>query len=162
MCSDWQKIKTTTGCQTLQLHVVLLVGILTRDWVMAFETKGWPLLSVTLTLPTLKQTHSAPWILLKVNFKLFVPCIFSTYGMQTNWCHYFIRILLDLYMFRAHSPIIRRVRTAVHTTIGSVPVPLCSRALYTAREQNGTDTETTVVWTAVRTLLKMGLWARNM
>jgi len=26
----------------------------------------------------------------------------------------------------------------------------------------GTDTEPMVVWTAVRTLLKMGLWARNM
>ena len=63
-------------------------------------------------------------------FKLFVPCIFSTYGMKTNWCHYFIRILLDLYMFRAHRAIFRRVRTAVHTTIGSVSVPLCSRALY--------------------------------
>jgi len=32
-------------------------------------------------------------------------------------------------MFRAHRPIFRRVRTAVHTTIGSVSVPLCSRAL---------------------------------
>ena len=50
--------------------------------------------------------------------------------MKTNRCHYFIRILLDLYMFRAHRPIFRRVRTAVHTTIGSVSVPLCSRALY--------------------------------
>jgi len=59
------------------------------------------------------------WIVLK-----------TTYGMKTNWCHYFIRILLDLYMFRAHRPIFRRVRTAVHTTIGSVSVPLCSRALY--------------------------------
>ena len=64
------------------------------------------------------------------DFKLFVPCIFSTYGMKTNWCQYFIRILLDLYMFRAHRTIFRRVRTAVHTTIGSVSVPLCSRALY--------------------------------
>jgi len=44
------------------------------------------------------------------------------YGMKTNWCHYFIRILLDLYMFWAH----RRVRTAVHTTIGSVYV-LCEQ-----------------------------------
>ena len=51
------------------------------------------------------------------------------YGMKTNWCHYFIRILPDLYMFRAHRPIFRRVRTAVHTTIGSVSVPLWSRAL---------------------------------
>ena len=42
------------------------------------------------------------------------------YGMKTNWCHYFIRILLGLYMFRAHRPIFRGVRTAVHTTIGSV------------------------------------------
>ena len=55
-------------------------------------------------------------------FKLFVPCIFSTYGIKTNWCHYFIRILLDLYMFRPHRPIFRRVRTAVDTTIGSVSV----------------------------------------
>ena len=94
-------------------------------------------------------------------FKLFVPCIFSTYGMKTNWCHYFIRILLDLYMFWAHRPIFRRVRTAAHTTIGSVSVPLCSRA-HRAREQSGTETEPMVVWTAVRTLLKMGLWARNM
>jgi len=49
---------------------------------------------------------------------------------KTNWCHYFIRILLDLYMFRAHRPIFRRIRTAVHTTIGSVSVPLWSRVLY--------------------------------
>ena len=66
---------------------------------------------------------------LSSNFKLFLPRIFSTYGMKTNWCHYFIRILLDLYMFRAHRPIFRWVRTAVHTTIGSVSVPLCSRAV---------------------------------
>ena len=44
---------------------------------------------------------------------------------KTNWCHYFIRILLGLYMFRAHRPIFRGVRTAVHTTTGSVSVPLC-------------------------------------
>jgi len=56
------------------------------------------------------------------NFKLFVPCIFSTYGMKINWFHYFIRILLDLYMFRAHRPIFRRVRTALPTTIVSVSV----------------------------------------
>jgi len=31
-----------------------------------------------------------------------------------------------------------------------------------ACEQSGTDTEPMVVWTAVRTLLKMGLWAQNM
>jgi len=46
----------------------------------------------------------------------------SSYGMKTNWCHYFVRILLGLYMFRAHRPIFRRVRTAVHTTIDSVSV----------------------------------------
>ena len=33
-------------------------------------------------------------------------------------------------MFRAHRPIFRRVRTAVHTAIGSVSVPLWTRALY--------------------------------
>jgi len=32
-------------------------------------------------------------------------------------------------MFQAHRPIFRRVCTAVHTTIGSVSVPLCSCAL---------------------------------
>jgi len=89
-----------------------------------------------------------------------------TYGMKTNWCHYFILILLNLYMFRAYRPIFRRVRTAVHTNIGSVSVPPCSRALcvttHSAREQSGTDTEPMVVWTAVRNLLKLGLWARNM
>ena len=48
----------------------------------------------------------------------------ETYGIKTNWCHYFnfIYILLDLYMFRAHRPILRRVHTAVHTTIGSYGV----------------------------------------
>jgi len=56
--------------------------------------------------------------------------------MKTNWCHYFIHILLDLYMFRAHRPIFRRVRTAAHTTIGSVSVPLCSR---TERHRNWTN-----------------------
>ena len=92
----------------------------------------------------------------------------SLYGMKTNWCHYFIRILLDLYMFRAQRPIFRRVRTAVHTTIGSVSVPLCSRAVCVVAclgdysLQSHTETEPMVVWTAVRTLLKMGLWARNM
>jgi len=70
-------------------------------------------------------------------FKLFVPCIFSTYGMKTNWCHYFIRILLDLYMFRAHGPIFRRVRTVVHTTTGSVSVPLCSRTEWHRYWTNG-------------------------
>ena len=89
----------------------------------------------------LKQTHwfvwpriglsvKFLWTFIMSYFKLFVPCIFSTFGMKTNWCHYFITpILLDLYMFRAYRPIFRRVRTAVHTTIGSVSVPLCSRAL---------------------------------
>ena len=31
-----------------------------------------------------------------------------------------------------------------------------------AREQSGTETEPMIVWTAVRTLMKIGLWARNM
>jgi len=64
--------------------------------------------------------------------------------MKTNWCHYFIRILLDLYMFRIHRPIFRRVRTAVHTTIGSVSVPLCSRAVYVLQS---TRTERHRYWT---------------
>jgi len=57
----------------------------------------------------------------------------TAYGMKTNWCHYFIRILLGLYMFWAHRPIFRRVRTTVHTTIPSVSVPRCSLALYVAQ-----------------------------
>ena len=66
------------------------------------------------------------------DFKLFVPCILSTYGIKTNWCHYFnfIYILPVLDMFRAHRPILRRVHTAVHTTIGSVSVLLWPCALY--------------------------------
>ena len=39
-------------------------------------------------------------------------------------------------MFQAHRPIFRRVRTAAHTTIGSVSVPLCSR---TERHRNLTN-----------------------
>ena len=52
---------------------------------------------------------------------------------KTNRCHYFnfIHISTDLYMFRAHSSIFRRVHTAVHTTIGSVSVLFRSRAPYT-------------------------------
>jgi hypothetical protein len=41
-------------------------------------------------------------------------------------------------MFRAHRPILRRVHTAVHTTIGSVVVPR-------VRGPNGTTTEPMVV-----------------
>src|SRR5215475_5525739 len=41
-----------------------------------------------------------------------------------------VYILPDLYMFRAHSPIFRRLHTAVHTTIGSVSVLLWPCALY--------------------------------
>ena len=50
---------------------------------------------------------------------------------KTNWCHYFnfIYILPYLDMFRAHRPILRRVHTAVHTTIGSVSVLLWPCAL---------------------------------
>ena len=53
------------------------------------------------------------------------------YGIKTNWCHYFnfIYILPGLYMFRAHRPILRRVHTAVHTTIGSVSILLWPCAL---------------------------------
>jgi len=35
-------------------------------------------------------------------------------------------------------------------------------SVFCARDQSGTETEPMVVWTAVQTLLKMGLWARNM
>ena len=51
---------------------------------------------------------------------------------KTNWCHCFnfIHISTDLYMFRAHRPIFRRIHTAVPTTIGSVSVPFRSRVQY--------------------------------
>ena len=79
------------------------------------------------------------------NFKLFVPCIFLTYGIKTNWCHYFnfIYILPDFYMFRAHRPILRRVHTAVHTTIGSVSVLLWPCALYVLAGLGDYSTTTT-------------------
>jgi len=38
----------------------------------------------------------------------------------------------------------------------------CSVCCHRARDQSSTDTEPMVVWTAVWTLLKMDLWARNM
>jgi hypothetical protein len=40
-------------------------------------------------------------------------------------------------MFRAHRPILKRIHTAVHTTIGSMAVPFGPRA----RGPNGTATE---------------------
>jgi hypothetical protein len=78
---------------------------------------------------------------------------------KTNRCHYFnfIHISTDLYMFRAYRPILRRIHTAVHTTIGSVAVLFGPRTLYRARGPNGTATEPMVVWTAVWILLRMGL-----
>jgi hypothetical protein len=58
---------------------------------------------------------------------------------KTNRCHYFnfIHVSTDLYMFRAHRPILRRI----HTTIGSVAVPFGPRA----RGPNGTATEPMVM-----------------
>ena len=71
-----------------------------------------------------------------------ITCKPISYGMKTNWCHYFIRILLDLYMFRAHRPIFRRVRTAVHTTIGSYSIctalfvcSVCCQSTWTERHR---------------------------
>ena len=89
---------------------------------------------------------SCGWILIlymsSFFFKLFVPCIFSTYGIKTNWCHCFnfIRILPDLYMFRAHRPILRRVHTAVHT-IGSVSVLLwsCAQSMWPEQYRHWTN-----------------------
>jgi len=85
------------------------------------------------------------------NFKLFVPCILSTYGIKTNWCHYFnfIYILPDLYMFQAHRPIFRRVRTAAHTTIGSVSVLLwpCALCVQSTRSTQSTRPEQYRHWT---------------
>jgi len=54
---------------------------------------------------------------------------------KTNWCHCFnfIHIPTGLYMFRAHRPILRRIHTAVHTTIGSVSVPFWSCTQHATR-----------------------------
>jgi len=51
---------------------------------------------------------------------------------KTNRCHClnFTHTSTDLYMFRVHRPIFRRIHTAVPTTIGSVSVPFWSRVLY--------------------------------
>jgi len=65
--------------------------------------------------------------------------------MKTNWCHYFIRILLDLYMFRAHRPIFRRVGTAVHTTIGSYSI--CAALFACSVCTQSTRTERYRYWT---------------
>jgi hypothetical protein len=53
----------------------------------------------------------------------------------------FIHISTDLYMFRAHRPILRGIHTTVHTTIGSLAVPFGSLA----RDPNGTANEPVVV-----------------
>jgi len=55
-------------------------------------------------------------------------CIWNENQLMSQFQFY--SILLHLYMFRAHRPIFRRVRTAVHTAIGSVSVSLRSHALY--------------------------------
>jgi len=60
---------------------------------------------------------------------------------ETNWCHYFnfIHISTDLYMFQAYRPILRRVHTSVHTTIGSYSVctvqAVCSVCLQSTRPE---------------------------
>ena len=78
------------------------------------------------------EAASAVFRLLTVGGVSPETCWASIYGIKTNWCHYFsfIYILPDLYMFQAHRPILRRVRTAVHTTIGSVCVLLWPCTLY--------------------------------
>ena len=78
-----------------------------------------PVAHLHISLMMMMMMMIKVWIIL-ISFKVFVPCIFSAYGVKTKWCQYFIRILLDLYMFRAHRPIFRRVHTAVRTTIGSI------------------------------------------
>jgi len=49
-------------------------------------------------------------------------------------------------MFRAHRPILRRVRTAVHTTIGSVSVLLWPCALYVVHNIQSTRPEQYRYW----------------
>ena len=75
---------------------------------------------------TSPETCTATW-----NNKLIYIVRSKHKKWKTNWCHCFnfIHISTDLYMFRAHRPIFRRIHTAVHTTIGSVSVPFWSRVL---------------------------------
>jgi hypothetical protein len=93
--------------------------------------------------------------------KFLYRAYFQKKKKKTNRCHYFnfIHISTNLYIFRAYRPILKKIHTAVHTTIGSVAVPLGPRALYVvwARGPNSTATEPMDVWTAVWILLKMGL-----
>jgi hypothetical protein len=58
-------------------------------------------------------------------FKIFVLCIFSIINEKpTNVSvSNFIHILIYLYIFRAHWPILRRYHVAVHTTFASFFVP---------------------------------------
>jgi hypothetical protein len=56
-----------------------------------------------------------------IHYKVLVQNIVPLMKWKTNRCHYFnfIHISTNLYMFRAHRPILRRIHTAVQTTIGS-------------------------------------------
>jgi len=91
-------------------HAIQKSGALITQWQSAIYQDNRDLNCTTqkaqnLTTYTVIMLPSNYWLPLTVrirnmselNFKLFVPCTFSTNRMKTNWCHYFIRILPDLY-----------------------------------------------------------------
>ena len=108
-----------------------------RVKIKEIKTQNKPLHPLVTVLQYVQKMHGVNNLKKNTfcNFKPFVPCILSTYGIKINWCHYFnfIYILPDLYIFRAHRSILRRVHTAVHTTIGSVSVLFWPCAEHTAR-----------------------------
>jgi hypothetical protein len=121
-------------------------GLLTIKKISEYLNISYGFLQNILT--TLFKTQ-----LMHFTLKIHIKNTITPMKWKTNKCHYFnfIHISTDPYMFRAYRPILRKIYTAVHTTIGSVAVPFGQRAvyIYRARGLNGTATEPMVVWAAV-------------
>jgi len=97
------------------------------DALNSVSIESWNTQSV---VHVLTQQYDA-W-LIKVILSFLYHASFQHKKWKTNWCHCFnfIHISTDLYMFRAHLPIFRRIHTAVPTSIGSVSVPFWLCVLY--------------------------------
>jgi len=92
-------------------------------------------------------------------FKLFVPYILSAYEMKNqlmSLIQFYSYIDWSLHVSGPQAHLQESSHSCSHNHWFSI------RTVLDARDQNDTDTEPMVVWTAVWTLLKMGLWARNM
>ena len=78
------------------------------------------LMNLTISATSIKLSISMLRCILHILSILTGPNIFLNKKWKTNWCHCFtfIHISTDLYMFRAHRAIFRRIHTALFTTIG--------------------------------------------